>query len=511
MTLPPGGAPLNIASGIREFAVASPAATAVVDGERSLTFAALDERSSRLAQALLAAGHRPGTRIGVVLGNRLEFPEVAAGIAKAGMVSVFVNPRLTAQEVTDIVGRAAVPAVILDDALAPITAPAVEAGGIGTVWSMDGTSLGGDYEQAIASAQAGDPRIVVPETDPFTIAFTGGTTGSPKGVILSHRARTLVFYAAALEWGLGPGRRSIAVAPLYHGAGFAFGYAPVATGGTVSMLRAWDPERFLAMVAADRPHSVFLVPAHLQMLRALGQDALAKADTRGLETIYCNAAPLPQALKLWALDSLPHVGMHEVYGSTEAGVVSNLRPADMRRKERCVGPAWFMTEVRLVGLDGDEVGVGEPGELYARSPMLFNGYLDDPEATAACTTADGFVSAGDVAVRDEENFLYIVDRTKDMILTGGVNVYPREVEEVLHTHPRVADVAVVGVPDEQWGERVTAVVVARGEPPTLDELLAHCRTSLAGFKLPKALRVVDALPRNAAGKILKRELRTSVA
>jgi acyl-CoA synthetase (AMP-forming)/AMP-acid ligase II len=226
-----------------------------------------------------------------------------------------------------------------------------------------------------------------------------------------------------------------------------------------------------------------------------------------LETIYVNAAPLPQTLKLWAMDSLPHVGMHELYGSTEAGVVSNLRPEHMRAKERCVGPPWFMTEVRLVDLEGNPVGVGERGELYSRSPFVFDGYLDDPDATNACTTPDGFVSSGDVAVRDEDNFLYIVDRTKDMILTGGVNVYPREVEEVLHTHPKVADVAVVGVADEEWGEKVTAVVVPAGDPPTLDELIAHCRSHLAGFKVPKALRIVDALPRNAAGKILKRELR----
>jgi acyl-CoA synthetase (AMP-forming)/AMP-acid ligase II len=507
MTVLPGGAPLNIANGIREFAIASPRLAAVRDGDRSLTFAAVHERSSRLAQALLGAGHAPGTRVGVVLGNRLEYPEVAAGVAKAGMVSVPVNPRMAAPEVTDILGRADVRAVVLDDALAGITAPAVEAGDVRTVWSIDGTSLGTGYEDALAAASTRDPLVEVSETDPFVIAFTGGTTGAPKGVLISHRARTLVFYGAALDWGLGPGRRSIAVAPMYHGAGFAFGYAPVATGGTVSMLRAWDPERFLAMVAADRPHSVFLVPAHLQMLRAMGEGTLADADTAGLETIYCNAAPLPQTLKLWALDSLPDIGMHELYGSTEGGVVSNLRPSDIRRKERCVGPPWFMTEVRLLDVEGNEVGVGEPGELYARSPTIFSGYLDDPEATAACTTPDGFVSAGDIAVRDEDNFLYIVDRTKDMILTGGVNVYPREVEEVLHTHPHVADVAVVGVHDEQWGERVTAVVVPRGEAPTLEDLAAHCRGSLAGFKIPKSVRIVDALPRNAAGKILKRELR----
>src|SRR6266550_471538 len=157
---------------------------------------------------------------------------------------------------------------------------------------------------------------------------------------------------------------------------------------------------------------------------------------------------------------------------------------------------------------GHRVGVGEPGELYSRSPFVFRGYLDDPEATAAATTQDGFVSAGDVAVVDDENYVYIVDRIRDMIITGGVNVYPREVEETLHGHPRVADVAVIGRPDERWGERVTAIVVARGAPPPAgEELIDFCRGRLAGFKIPKEIVYVDALPRSAAGKILKRELR----
>lgn len=504
-----GGAQLNIANGIREFAVATPSATAVVDGPRSLTYAALHERSSRLATALLGRGLRPGDRVGVVLGNRLEYPEIAAGIAKAGMVAVPVNPRSAPPEVTDVLGRSGVGAVVVDDALTAVAGDAVAAHGIPTVWSLDGTTLGPDYEAALAGADPTDPLVAVDEHEPFTIAFTGGTTGRPKGVVISHRSRSLLFYCTALEWGLGPGRRTIAVAPMYHGAGFAFAYAAVHTGGTVAMLRAWDPEALLAQVTDQRPHSLFLVPAHLAMLRALGDDVLRGADTAGLETVYVNAAPLPQPLKEWTLDSLPHVGLHELYGSTEAGIVSDLRPADQRRKQRCVGPPWFMTEVRLLDARGRPVPPGQPGELYSRSPMVFSGYLDDPGATAAVTTPDGFMTAGDIAVQDEDSYLYIVDRVKDMVITGGLNVYPREVEEVLFTHPAVADVAVVGAPDEQWGERLVAVVVTRGAPPAAGELVEHARASLAGYKVPREVRFVDALPRSTAGKVLKRELRAS--
>jgi long-chain acyl-CoA synthetase len=348
----------------------------------------------------------------------------------------------------------------------------------------------------------------VDETEPFTICYTAGTTGKPKGVMISHRSRSLTFYATALEWGLGPGRRTLAVAPMYHGAGFAFAYAAVFTGGSVSMLRAFDPEALLRMVASFRAHTVFLVPTHLQLLRSLGEATIRSYDVSTLETIYVNAAPMPQELKVWTIATFPHVGLHELYGSTEASIVTDLRPADQLRKQRCVGPPWFMTEIRLVDAAGAPVGVGKPGELYSRSPFVFRGYLDDPDATAAATTADGFVSAGDIAVVDDEHYVYIVDRVRDMIITGGVNVYPREVEEVLREHPAVADVAVIGRPDDTWGERVVAVVVARPATATAaTELIDFCRGRLAGFKIPKEIVYVEGLPRSAAGKVLKRELR----
>jgi acyl-CoA synthetase (AMP-forming)/AMP-acid ligase II len=298
---------------------------------------------------------------------------------------------------------------------------------------------------------------------------------------------------------------------MYHGAGFAFAYAALHTGGILSMLRAFDPEELLRMIERDKPHSVFLVPIHAQMIRGTGESAIARFDTSSLETLYFNAAPMPQELKLWVMDTFPHVGLHELYGSTEAGIVTNLRPPDQRRKERCVGPPWFLTEVRVVDTQGNALPPGSTGELFSRSPFLMNGYLHDPDATAECITSDGFLTSGDIVHIDDENYVYVIDRTKDMIISGGVNIYPREIEEVLVTHPDVREAAVVGAPSEMWGEESVAFIVTTSGSIDAEKLELHCRESLAGFKVPKRFETIDALPRNPAGKVLKRDLRDKLA
>ncbi|MGI5270070.1 class I adenylate-forming enzyme family protein [Nonomuraea sp. CA-218870] len=506
-----GGAPLSIAGGVREFARATPSAIAVIDGERTLTYAALDERANRLACALLARGLTTGDRVAVLLGNRLEYPEIAAGIAKAGLVMVPLNPRLTAGEARYILEHSGSRAIVLDDACAAVAGDAVEELRL-TALSIDGAQTGRPYEEELAAARVADPEVRVDELDPFCVTYTSGTTGRPKGVVISHRSRSLTFYCSALEWGLGAGRVSVAVAPMYHGAGFAFGYAPVYTGGTVTMLRKWDPEALLRVVERDRARSVFLVPTHAQMLRALDEGKLAGHDLSSLDTLYFNAAALPWTLKQWVMEAFPACGVHELYGSTEAGIVTNLRPVDQRRKPGSVGHAWYMTELRVVDATGRPVGPGEPGELFSRSPFLMNGYHDDPAATAECTTEDGFLTCGDIVVRDEEGFVHVVDRKKDMIISGGLNIYPREIEDVLSEHGAVAEAAVVGTPSEQWGEEVMAyVVLRRGAEAAAEslfpELEAHCRAGLAGYKVPRRWQVIPELPRNAGGKILKRDLK----
>lgn len=510
MTLPTGGAPLSIAQGIREFGRAAPRQVAVIDGSRRFTYADLAERSIRLANALLGLDLERGDRVAVLMGNRGEYPEVACGIAMAGFVMVPINPRLTAPETDFIIGHSGARALVLDGALAEQARDSVHERGLRaleiTAPGME-TTLGSDYEATIARASTTDPCITQEETDPFCIAYTSGTTSRPKGVVISHRSRSLTFYMSALEWGLGPGRTSIAVAPMYHGAGFAFGYAPVHTGGTVVMLRKWDPVALLDLIQTERAQSVFLVPTHAQMLRALPPETIERYDLSSLDTLYFNAAALPWELKKWVMAAFPGVGIHELYGSTEAGIVTNLRPVDMHSRPGSVGHPWFMTEVRVVRPDGTDVGPGERGQLYSRSPFLMNGYHDNPEATAACTTEDGFLTCGDIVTLDDDGYISIVDRANDMIISGGVNVFPREIEEVLAAHPAVAEVAVVGTPHQTWGQQISAFVVVRqGAAVTAEQLESHCREHLAGFKIPRTWEFIELLPRNASGKIVKRNL-----
>lgn len=507
MSLLPGGAPLSIAGGVREFARSTPNAVAVIDGERQLTYAELAERAARAASSLRSLGLDTGDRVAVLLGNRLEYPEIACAIAMAGLVMVPLNPRMTESESEYIIAHSGSRALILDDALSHVAAGGAKKHGL-HVLSIKGTTLGPSYEAALEAAPAVDPKVEIDEEDPFCIAYTSGTTGRPKGVLISHRSRSLTFFCSAFEWNLATGRRSIAVAPMYHGAGFAFGYAPVYTGGTVVMLRRWNPTDLLALIEKHRAQSVFLVPTHAQMLRELGTETLAQYDLSSLDTLYFNASALPWPLKQWVMETFPDVGVHELYGSTEGGIVTNLRPADMHRKPGSVGHPWFMTELRILNEDGDPVQPGEVGELFSRSPFLMNGYHNDPKATEECTTEDGFLTCGDLVVMDDEGYITIVDRKNDKIISGGVNIFPREVEEALETHPDVVEVAVVGMPSAQWGEEIAAFVVIRGDSSTTPDLLEeHCRGTLAGYKVPRRWEIVESLPRNAAGKVLKRDLR----
>jgi long-chain acyl-CoA synthetase len=497
---------LTIASGIREFAISNPRRIAVIDGDRSITFAELDDRSSRFANILLREGFGVGDRVAILSWNRLEYIELCAGAAKAGVTLVPLNPRGSAMEHEALIRRSGTRGLVFDENLAGNVPPSAD--GLPLLLCLGEADVGLPYEAAIAGSEATDPMVEYSEDLPYCIQYTSGTTGQPKGAMLSHRARALTLIHCGVDFSLGPGKRTVAVAPMALGAGFSFGYAGPYLGGTTSMMRSWDPEALLATIERDRIHSVFLVPTHAVGLQRVMEGASREYDLSSLETLYFNAAALPVPLKEWVISAFPGVGIHELYGSTEGGIVTSLRPDEALRKAGSVGHPWFLTEVRLLDDDGNEVGTGERGELFSRSPYCMSGYLDDPESTADTIRPDGFLTAGDVAVKDEEGFIRIVDRKKDMIVSGAANIYPREIENVLYQLEEISEVAVVGLPDPTWGEQVAAFVVARpGASIDVGRLEAHLRGQLAGFKTPKVWEVIDEMPRNATGKIIKWALR----
>lgn len=499
---------LNMANGVRQFARSTPDDVAVRDGDREVTFAELDDRSNRLATALLSRGLRPGEPVALLSSNAAEYFEVSTALAKAGLPMVPLNPRNTVTENEYILGHSGARALIVRSALAANAEGLTDSLDHVIGFGPDASEVGEDYDRVLAGGDAVDPRMPVGEADPFAVTYTSGTTGRPKGVLLTHRGRVLTAFGTAIEYGLGPGRRTMAVAPMYLGAGFSFAYAGPQLGGCTTVLPAWDAERFLHLLQRDRIQSAFLVPTHAQQIRRLCEEPSRHYDLSSLDTLYFNAAALPVALKEWVVEAFPGVGVHELYGSTEASVVTSLRPRDALRKAGSVGHPWFMNEVRLLDDDGNPVPTGQPGELFSRSPLLMGGYLHDEEATRAAVNDDGFLTVGDIAVADDEGYISIVDRKKDLIIAGGVNIYPREVEEVLAKYADVEECAVVGVPDDTYGERVAAFVVARaGRSVDTEALERHLRAQVASFKVPREWHLVDGLPRNAAGKILKTKIR----
>jgi len=301
--------------------------------------------------------------------------------------------------------------------------------------------------------------------------------------------------------------RFLAIAPLCHGAGLAFALASLFFGGYVQLINRFDAETVLSILHENNITGVFMVPTHFHKIFDLEPETLARYQGTQLGSIISNAAPLPHATKEQILEYFGPDLLHETYGSTEASIVSNLRPKDQRIKQNCVGLPFNSNLISLRNEQGEECGVDEPGELFSSSPYLFNGYWNNPDETKAAFNA-GWVTVGDIARRDADGYLYIIDRKKDMVLSGGINIYPREIENVLEQHPDIVEAAVIGVPDEKWGERLKAFVVpSHGELIVPEQLASFVETLLAKYKVPREYQAIRALPRNAGGKLLKGALR----
>jgi len=494
-----GYMPLTIGRGIRCSAAADRNKLALVDSkgaERS--YGELVARMDAVGRLSVEQGLEKGDVVALIAPNCIEYAEIVAGLSERGVIVATLNPALSADELSSIFGDCKPRLVI---AAASVELPADRPKTI---------RLGNEFDDALGDAREERALPPLDERETFAISYTSGTTGAPKGVLLSHRSRCLMFSAMASEYGcFGRDDHFLALAPMCHGAGLAFALAPLYNGGRCTLQYSFEPEALLSALDRFAPNGVFVVPTHLHRLFNAPVDVLERHRGRhSLRTIISNAAALAPALKQATVDYFGAGLLHETYGSTEAGIVTNIRPAVLLGKPRSVGPAFANMEIELRQDDGEPAGTGQPGELFCRSPFSFNGYLNRPDETRAALV-NGWVTVGDIAVADDEGYVTITDRKKDMVVTGGMNVYPREIEAVIEGLDGVIECAVVGAPDEEWGERLYAFVVTRPDSEvTSEQIVDRCREKLAAYKVPKQLAFVDALPRNAAGKLIKRELKT---
>lgn len=507
--------PMRISDGLHAVGRREPGRPALRCEGREFSYGELHQRVLRIAGAAVRElGIKVGDRVAILAPNCAEYPELLCGFSDAGAIVVTLNARSPAAELAAACRDCSPSVMVVHPSLEAVALEAISLGLGDHINRL--IVLGPAYERWLAgSAPITEAELpTFDETQPFTLVYSSGTTGQPKGIVISHRSRALTFHGMAMEYGCyGPDDRFLALAPMSHGAGFAFAMCTLYFGGFVEIAARFDPAQVLERLADGVFTGVFMVPTHFQTIFALPIETLAahKGSARTLRAIISNAAALPQPLKERIVDYFGEGLLHETYGSTEAGIVTNIRPQDQLRTKQSVGRAFALNEIRLLAPDGSEVADGEVGELFSRSPYLFEGYWNRPEWVAECSREGGWTSAGDLARRDAEGFLYIVDRKKDMIVSGGFNIYPREVEIVLEQHPAVREACVVGVPDDHWGERVRAFVVLRsghdGDQATAEDIAVFCRDRLAGYKIPRDVGFIAAVPRNVGGKVLKRELR----
>lgn len=504
-------APTDFTGVLSRWEAERPDAVAVSYGERHWSWSAFAERVRRNAAAQRVAGLAAGDRIAVLDLNHPSCLETTLACAQVGTANAVVNVRLAPAEIVYVVNDAAATVLLVGPEFAGAVARLREQmPSVHTVIHVGGQA---DEYEAWLAAQDPDPRVHTASPDDcFVQLYTSGTTGFPKGVMLTHRALMAHSAHVAADFAIDPDSIVQVAMPLFHVGGTSYALLAMYRGARIVMMRMPDPAAALEMLERDRITHTFYVPA--LMAAMLQVPGMADRDYSALRALSYGASPMPLPVLRGCAAVFPGV-MHQVYGMTEqCGVVSSLGPQD--HEDPAAGHRLVSAGTPIQGVEieirdpatGDPVPTGEPGEIWVRSEQLMGGYWGKPDADAAAVTDDGWLRSGDGGHLDADGYVYVTDRIKDMIISGGENVYPAEIERVLAEHPSVGDVAVIGVPDDRWGEVPKAVVVAAPDATVVPaELLAFCRGQLASFKCPTSVDLLDELPRNPTGKVLKKDLR----
>ena len=484
-----------------------PHRTALIEGERSLTWEQFFRTRNRLAHSLAGLGIGAGQHVIVYAHNALENLVAGAALRALGAIGVPMNHRLTAEEVAYILDNADATAVFVGEAFLPM-AERVRGAARVKRWITLGPERR-PWAEALDDLLAQGSEAPPPAVPAMggSMIYTAGTTGKPKGARRRVTDPAAILPRLAALDCLDPAQVHLVAGPLYHSAPGGFALYAQMVGGTVVVMRKFDPEEALRLVERHHCTTTFMAPTLLKRIVDLPAEVRARYDVSSMRSLVIAAAPCPMRVKEQAV-AMFGPALYEFYGSTELGVNTVLRPEDVLRKPGSCGRAAPGVELAILDDDGRRAAPGTPGELFVRRyEGVFDEYYGNPTATAQ-TSRGEWMSVGDVAWMDDEGFVYICDRKRDMIISGGVNIYPAEIEDALHRHPAVEDAAVFGVPDAEWGERVHAAIQLRpGERVTERELMDFCRAHLADYKAPREVSFHDDFPRDTAGKLVKRLLR----